>query len=299
MKGIADSGVAGLVRSARDSRTSIRDQHAAFARLVERFEQMAFTTALAATDDAESARDACQEAFLQAWRKLPALREPSAFGGWLRRLVRTQCARERRRFSSRARRAATPEDTSREGSDLAEMVGHREIQALVREAVASLPRAECQAIILFYFLGEPLRVIARTLGVTEGRAGRLVYDARLRLRRGLPRSVTSPFRMTAPTLSMTRRVHAGLLDELAGEYRFAERPNHRVILRREGDILAGYAGGQRNVLVATRPDVLAAAEFDGEARFSRNRGGRISHFVYYEFGRRLSVANKLTGRSGC
>ena len=39
---------------------------------------------------------------------------------------------------------------------------------------------------------------------------------------------------------------------------------------------------------------LVPAEFDGEARFQRNRRGLLSHFVYYEFGRRLGIARKVT-----
>jgi hypothetical protein len=52
------------VRRARDPRAPIHARHAAFAILIERFEEMAFATALRACDEPESARDACQEAFL-------------------------------------------------------------------------------------------------------------------------------------------------------------------------------------------------------------------------------------------
>jgi RNA polymerase sigma-70 factor (ECF subfamily) len=295
MTGDAAARVADLVRRARDSRASIREQHAAFATLVEGFEKMAFTTALGACEDVESARDACQEAFLLAWRKLPALREPAAFGGWLKRLVRTQCARARRRAASAETRARALHDDSEYACDAAELVSRREVQAIVRSAVASLPPAEREAVILFYFLGEPLRVVARALGVTVGGAGKRVYDARLRLRRDLPRSVTAAF-LGTPTPSLARRIRAGMLDELAGEYRFDERPDHRVVVRRERDDLVSYAGGQRNVLISRTPDTLAPAEYDGEARLRRNRRGRVTHFVYYEFGRRLGVARKLQGR---
>jgi RNA polymerase sigma factor (sigma-70 family) len=37
--------------------------------------------------DYAAADDIAQEAFLKAWRKLPLLREPAAFNGWLRRIV--------------------------------------------------------------------------------------------------------------------------------------------------------------------------------------------------------------------
>src|SRR5688572_17816154 len=213
-RSMTENLVADLVRRARDSRASIREQHAAFAMLVERFEEMAFATALVACGDAETARDACQEAFVVAWRKLPALREPAAFGGWLKRLVRTQCLRARRRGTSAESRTGELPAASKDACDAAEIVASREVEALVRSEVLRLPPSEREAVLLFYFLGESLQAVARALGVTAGRAGRLVYDARLRLRKSLPRSVTEAFLVGAPTPSFARRVRDGMLDEL-------------------------------------------------------------------------------------
>jgi RNA polymerase sigma-70 factor (ECF subfamily) len=292
------ASVADLVRRARDPRASVRAQHAAFATLVERFENMALVTALDASDDIESSRDACQEAFLVAWRKLPTLREPAAFAGWLKRLVRTQCARVRRQRAASAALAAglrTKDKIGAVTSDVADLASGRETECLTRRAVMALPPGEREAIILFYFLCEPLRVVAQVLGVSVGVAGKRVFTARLRLRRCLPRSVTEPLLVSGPTMSFSRRVRAGIYDDFVGEYRFPSRPDHRLEIRREGDVLLSYSGGQRNVLASPRPDALTPSEFDGEARFRRDRRGRISHFVYYEFGRRLGVAQKEVG----
>jgi RNA polymerase sigma-70 factor (ECF subfamily) len=286
-----------LVRKARDRRAPIHEQHAAFTILVEEFEAMAFATALRASEDTESARDVCQEAFLLAWRTLADLREPAAFGGWLKRLVRTQCARARRRRSASAEVAESPSDLAQiadTASDPAELASRHETLRSILSAVEELPADERQAITLFYFLGEPLRIIAQVLGVRVGIAGKRLYTARLRLRQRLPRSIAEGFLVAAPTPSFTRRVQTGVFNEFVGEYRFANRPDQTVTIRREGDVLASYAGGQRNVLASRKPDTLATTEFDGEGRFQRDRHGHVRHFVYYEFGRRLGVARKLT-----
>jgi hypothetical protein len=131
------------------------------------------------------------------------------------------------------------------------------------------------------------------MGVTAAQAGKLVYRARLRLRRGLPRDVARAFLAASPSRTFTRKVEAGMLDELVGTYRFPQRPDRPVILRREGSALVAHAAGQRNVLTSRRPDRLAPAEFDGEACFLRDRRGRVTGFVYYEFGRRLGVARRV------
>jgi len=287
--------VADLVRRARDPRAPVRAQHSAFAILVERFEEMALTTALRLCDEPESARDACQEAFLVAWRRLPALREPAAFGGWIKRLVRTQCSRVRRRRGAPVKipRNTDLAQVADPTSDIEELVSRRDLRQSIRRAVGVLPAGEREVVIHFYFLGNPLRMIARALDVSVGLVGKRLYSARLRLRHALPRAVTETFLTTAPTPAFTRLVRAGVFDEFVGEYRFPNRPNHRMIVRREGEVLASYAGGQRNVLGSCRADALVPTEFDGEARFQRDKRGRITRFVYYEFGRRLGVEHKL------
>src|SRR5437763_10117781 len=65
----------------------------AFGRIVRRFQDMAVGYAASLLGDFHLAEDAAQEAFLEAWRDLPQLREPAAFAGWLRRIVFKQCHR--------------------------------------------------------------------------------------------------------------------------------------------------------------------------------------------------------------
>jgi len=56
--------------------------------------------ALAIVGDEHDARDAVQQACVQAWRELPRLREPDRFDAWLGRILTNQCRtmlRSRRR----------------------------------------------------------------------------------------------------------------------------------------------------------------------------------------------------------
>ena len=59
----------------------------AFTELVRRYQDLAFAAAYARLRDTHLAQDVAQEAFLQAHRDLPMLREPAAFPHWLRRIV--------------------------------------------------------------------------------------------------------------------------------------------------------------------------------------------------------------------
>jgi len=276
------SEVERLVRRARSPRAPLAEQHAAFARLVELHETLAFSMALASLRDPEAARDAAQEAFLTAWRKLPQLRTPAAFPGWLQRLVRTQCARIRRKPAIVLDAAPPPADA----------VARIDRRRAVAHALEALPPADREMLLRFHVLGEPQRAIAESLGLAEAAVGKRLYAARLRLRRLLPRAVARELLVTAPSRDFLRRVQAGMLDEVVGTYRFESQPERVVVIHRDGDLLISEAGGQRNVLASPKTDVLVPTMYDGEGRFKRDRRGRITHFVYYEFGRRLGVARK-------
>ena len=59
----------------------------AFGQLVERYERAVYSTALRRLGNHAEAQELVQEVFVQALRKLPQLREPEAFGGWLRSIT--------------------------------------------------------------------------------------------------------------------------------------------------------------------------------------------------------------------
>ena len=88
--------ILGSISEACDSRGSLSVRHDAFAELVIRFQDMAFACAYAVLGDAYLAEDVAQDAFVVAWQKLDQLRQPSAFPGWFKRIVLSQCNRRTR-----------------------------------------------------------------------------------------------------------------------------------------------------------------------------------------------------------
>lgn len=68
----------------------------AFGLLVQATQKMAFAVARSVLRDSMAAEDATQLAYLRAFRRLRDLQDPSAFPGWLRRLVVTVAINERR-----------------------------------------------------------------------------------------------------------------------------------------------------------------------------------------------------------
>lgn len=261
-----------------------RNDDAAFAELVARFEEAAFGWALRHLRDPEEARDACQDAFITAWMKLRYLREGAAFGGWLRRLVATQCNRRLRK--SRIEISAEQEQQDAH-------YARREKQRLIANALSHLSESEHRIVVMFYFLGRTIDEIARILDIPRGTVGKRLYSARLAIRKSLPATVREEFMRLRPSPQFLRQVQEGLFDEYAGEYRFDKRPELEGRIAREDDHLVSYGGGQRSVLASIGEDALITAAYDGEGRFERDRAGRVVQFVYYEFGARLGVACKV------
>lgn len=280
--------VAALVARARNGKLSVAGQHDAFAELVRRYEAAALEWSVQRLEDPEEAREATQDAFLAAWRKLAQLREPSAFGTWLKRLVATHCARRRRR-----ERTVLDGVAPDPGGDPQAFAESRDRRRIIGTALATLYERDRDLVLRFYVLGQTLAEIAADLNIARGTAGKRLHAARLAIRRALPRAMRDELMRVRRSPRFVANVRKGLFDEYVGEYRFDRRPDLVVHIEREGDELVSYGGGQRHVLLSTRDNVLIPAAFDGEGRFSRDRAGRVTSLVYYEFGSRLGVARRV------
>lgn len=278
------AAIADCVERARDSSASALWRHAAFEELVRSFEAMAFSSALRLLHDADEARDVTQEAFLAAWLKLDQLRAPAAFGVWLKRLVSTGCHRRLRKhpIAIGLHEAYTiPEESDR-----------RDMDWPLARALMALTEAERRAMVLFYVYGCRIDEIAVMVGAPPATIGKRLYTARLKVRRTVPLAVRADvLRSRTPR----RRLGPGVLEDYVGVYRFERRPELVVEIRRapHGDFLVSRGNGQRHVLFPIGDDTLVTQSFDGEGRFQRDERGRVTHFIYYEFGARLGLARKI------
>jgi RNA polymerase sigma factor (sigma-70 family) len=125
----------------------------AYTQLVVRFQDIAQASAYAWIGDHELARDAVQEAFLEAYLNLYQLKAAAAFPGWLRRIVIKHCDRQTRR-----KRVPTTSEVSDnehlpvDSSPLVKLLSAEERQG-VRHAVEALPENIRMIVALHYFGG--------------------------------------------------------------------------------------------------------------------------------------------------
>ncbi len=133
--------------------------------------------------DREEAEDAVQQTFLSAQRALANGSSPREPAAWLAVIARNEClARVRERM-----REPLPIDaeSTAVGVDVHSLAVSRFEVSTLREALADLPRAQREAVLLRELRGLSYDEVARTLAVTTGAVESLIFRARRTLQRRL------------------------------------------------------------------------------------------------------------------
>ncbi len=181
-----------LVKSALEG-----DMHA-YASLVARFQDMAVGYAYSILHDFQLAEDAAQEAFWEAYKTLPKLRQPAAFPGWFRPIVFKQCDR-----LIRKRRVVTIplDETANSGPllDPVEYLERQEERDRILEAVQSLPGRQRAATTLYYISGYSCQEVGDFLGLPVTTVKKTLHSARRILRQSLVDLVGESLRARRPS----------------------------------------------------------------------------------------------------
>ena len=158
----------------------------AFGELATHFEPTVFATVLRRLRNRSEAVEVTQDVFVQAMRKLPQLREPERFAGWLMRIaVRMSINRAVRRPNETARSPETfgTLSSSRQTplDDL--MQGERARQ--LWGGLDQLRDLDRRTLIAFYFEGRSLKQMSDEFASPVGTIKRRLHTARNRLREAL------------------------------------------------------------------------------------------------------------------
>jgi RNA polymerase sigma-70 factor (ECF subfamily) len=162
----------GSAHAAEDAelvRGSTAGDQQAFARLYERYSRVVHGILVARVPQAD-VDDLVQEVFLSAWNRLPSLREPAAFGGWLAMIARNRATDFHRRAM----------DAVELPADLAahDATAERAEALAALTVVRSLPEAYRETLILRLVEGLTGPEIAERTGLTPA-------SVRVNLHRGM------------------------------------------------------------------------------------------------------------------
>lgn len=154
----------------------------AFGQLFQRFQRPVLAVCRRRARSEAEAQELCQDVFVQALRKLPHLREPEAFVGWLRSIANRLAINAMVRKSPVA--TASPEVLDVEGrepdSPLDEIL-HAERRELLREGLDRLKELDRETLVAFYVQGRSLIEMSEAFDAPLGTIKRRLHVARLRL----------------------------------------------------------------------------------------------------------------------
>lgn len=153
----------------------------AFSILIRRYQRPVRAVALDVVRDYHLAADVSQNAFVAAYRNLPALRKAEAFGPWLMKITR-RCALD---LLQRKSRESPLEAASACGIESPDGQLDEDKQRLLA-AVLQLPEAEKQVVMLRYFSAQNVKDVADTIGRSVGTVTKQLSRAHKRLRKMLP-----------------------------------------------------------------------------------------------------------------
>jgi len=159
-----------LVESAK------RGSKAAFEALYRNHVGKVYGLCLRMTANRATAEDCTQEAFIQAWRSLPAFESRSAFGTWLHRIAVNAVLAQGRRRSERLGTTGSAEDEAVALPDPS--VGDAGTVLDLEAGLRRLPAGARQALVLVGLYGYSHEEAAELLGVAVGTCKSQVHRAR-------------------------------------------------------------------------------------------------------------------------
>jgi RNA polymerase sigma factor (sigma-70 family) len=166
----------------------------AFEWLVKRFQDMAYGYAFALLGDYALAEDAVQEAFIEAFRSLPDLREARAFPAWFKRIVYKYCDRYLRSKDVQIVNLDEVESFPATQPGPGELSEQSDMRVWVRTVMQSLPVAQRVATTLFYINGYSYAEIAVFLEVPAKTVKSRLFSSRKRLKERIVEMLQDEFK---------------------------------------------------------------------------------------------------------
>ncbi len=174
---------------------AVSDDADAFGEIVRRWERKIFALCFGMLGREDDARDACQEAFIAAYRNLKNFRGEAKVSSWLHRIAVNQCLTTKRRQKTRAEDFLDAEDGAEDRAFVASphlsparTTEKAERMTLVRQAVGALPSELRQVIVMKEFEEMTFLEISETLELPLSTVKSRLYTALKQLRMKLERT---------------------------------------------------------------------------------------------------------------
>ena len=156
----------------------------AFAYLINKYKDMAYTVAIKIVKSHEDAEEVAQDSFLKAYEKLDSFKGNSKFSTWLYTIVyRNSITKIRKKKVATSDIDDYVMDNYSEGSEFPqiEAIKNGEQQKYVREAIDRLPEKDALLITLFYMNESSVEEIEQITNLTQSNIKVKLFRARKKL----------------------------------------------------------------------------------------------------------------------
>ena len=184
----------------------------AFGRIVTRYQALICALAYNATGSLAQSEDLAQEAFVVAWKQLPALREPDKLRSWLCGIVRNLGRRAHRDEKFEPVLQAEPLDpllATPEPHPLDQVIS-REEEGILWRQLEAIPDTYREPLILFYREHASIEQVALALELSEDAVRQRLTRGRGLLQEKVLAFVESALARTSPKPVFTQQVLAAL-----------------------------------------------------------------------------------------
>ncbi|MCA9169242.1 MAG: sigma-70 family RNA polymerase sigma factor [Planctomycetales bacterium] len=150
--------------------------------LFVRYKPHVLAVAMRRLRDEAEAQELCQEVFVQVLQKLPQLRQPECFVGWLTSITKRMAINKAvRRPPTLATEPQTLEATCIDRYDPESIVEASERAACVHDGLGRLKEMDRATLVAFYVRGQSLLEMSRAFQAPIGTIKRRLFEARKRL----------------------------------------------------------------------------------------------------------------------
>ena len=165
---------------------TLAGRHSAFSEIMQRHKEPIYRLMLGYVGSPDDALDLVQECFVSAYRNLESYDPERPLRAWLARIAINKCRDwARRRAVRKFFTFAKPMDAAAgvaDHSPLADKTAEdREALAVLRKAIATLPRSLMEPLVLRTIEGLSQAEVAAALGISEKAVETRLYRARARL----------------------------------------------------------------------------------------------------------------------
>ena len=160
----------------------------AFSTLVHKYKKGVHALAWRKIGDFHHAEEITQDTFLQVYKKLPTLKNPNQFAGWLYVIANRLCLNwmRKKKPMMQSLEGTSAEDTERFSythyvSEARETEASEHRSEIVKKLLARLPESERTVMTLYYLSEMPAKEIGKFLGVSVKTVHSRLHRARKRL----------------------------------------------------------------------------------------------------------------------